>query len=135
MREQMEQHRRNPACAGCHARMDPLGFALENYDAIGTWRVRGEGNTPIDASGRFPDGTRFAGPAGLRRLVEDRSDAFVRTVTEKLLTYALGRPLTYADTPAVRGIVRQTAATDHRWSAIVLEIVRSVPFQMRRAAS
>ena len=135
MREQMEQHRRNPACAGCHARMDPLGFALENYDAIGTWRVRSDGNTPIDASGRFPDGTRFAGPVGLRRLVEDRSDAFVRTVTEKLLTYALGRPLTHADMPAVRGIVRQTAAADHRWSAIVLGIVRSVPFQMRRAAS
>ena len=135
MREQMEQHRSNPACAGCHARMDPLGFALENYDAIGRWRLRREGNITIDASGRFPDGTRFDGPAGLRRLVEDRSDEFVRTVTEKLLTYALGRPLTYADMPAIRKIVRQTSADDHRWSAIVLAIVKSVPFQMRRAAS
>ena len=135
VRAQMERHRRNPACAGCHARMDPLGFALEHYDAIGRWRERGEGGDAIDASGTFPDGTRFDGPVGLRRLVEEHADEFVRTFTRKLLTYALGRPLTYADMPAVRTIVRQAAADEYRWSALLLATVNSAPFQMRRAAS
>ena len=115
--------------------MDPLGFALEHYDAIGRWRERGEGGDAIDASGTFPDGTRFDGPAGLRRLVEEHADEFVRTFTRKLLTYALGRPLTYADMPAVRTIVRQAAADEYRWSALLLAAVNSAPFQMRRAAS
>ena len=133
VRQRMERHRRNPACAGCHARMDPLGFALENYDAIGRWRDRDDTGAPIDASGRFPDGTRFDGPAGLRRVARQMSGAFVRTVTEKLLMYALGRPLTHADMPAVRAIVRRAAAADYRWSALILEIAGSVPFRMRRA--
>ena len=134
-REQMERHRRSPTCAGCHARMDPLGFALEHYDAVGRWRDRGEGGDAIDASGVFPDGTRFDGAAGLRRFVEEHGDEFVRTFTEKLLAYALGRPLTHADMPAVRTIMRQAAAEDYRWSALLLGAVDSAPFQMRKAAS
>ena len=134
-RERMERHRSSPACAACHARMDPLGFALEPYDAIGRWRVRDESGRVIDASGRFPDGAEFEGPAGLRRLLDERSAEFVRTVAEKMLTYAVGRPLTHADMPAVREIVRQAAPDDYRWSSLVLAVVRSVPFQMRRAAS
>ena len=133
VRQQMERHRRNPACAGCHARMDPLGFALENYDAVGRWRDLDAAGTAIDAFGRFPDGTDFDGPAGLRDLARRRAGEFTRTVTEKLLMYALGRPLTYADQPAVRTIVRNAEAAEHRWSALILEVVRSVPFRMRRA--
>ena len=133
IRQRMEHHRRNPACAGCHARMDPLGFALENYDAVGRWRDLDATGAAIDASGRFPDGTAFDGPAGLRDLAHRRSGDFVRTATEKLLMYALGRPLTYADMPAVRAIVRNAEAADYRWSALILEVVRSVPFRMRRA--
>jgi hypothetical protein len=134
-REQMERHRRSPTCAGCHARMDPLGFALEHYDAVGRWRDRGDGGDAIDASGTFPDGTRFDGAAGLRQFVKEHADEFVRTFTEKLLAYALGRPLTHADMPAVRTIVRQAAAEEYRWSALLLATVDSAPFQMRRAAS
>ena len=135
MRERMEAHRRNPACAGCHARMDPLGFALEPFDAIGKWRAHEASGRVIDAAGRFPDGAEFDGPAGLRRLLDERSDEFVRTAAEKLLAYALGRPLTHADMPAVRGIVRQAAPDDYLWSSLVLEVARSMPFRMRKAAS
>jgi hypothetical protein len=131
MRQQMEQHRANPVCASCHAQMDPLGFALENFDAIGGWRTADAGN-PIDASGKLPDGTQFQGPAGLREVLLSHPQRFVSTVTEKLLTYALGRGIEYYDAPAVRGIVRNAAANDYRWSALVLGIVRSTPFQMRR---
>ena len=113
--------------------MDPLGFALENYDAVGRWRDLDAAGAAIDASGRFPDGTAFDGPAGLRDLARRRSGDFVRTATEKLLMYALGRPLTYADMPAVRAIVRNAEAADYRWSALIREVVRSVPFRMRRA--
>ena len=132
MREQMEQHRANAVCAACHAKMDPIGFALENYDAVGKWQTRDAGS-PIDASGRLPDGTRFEGPAGLKQLLLTRyRDDFVATVTEKLLTYALGRGLEHYDEPAVRSILRQSAAGDFRLSALINGIVSSTPFQMRR---
>jgi hypothetical protein len=128
----MEQHRKNPACAVCHLRMDPLGFALENFDAIGRWR-KTSGGVAVDASASMPDGTKFEGAEGLRKVLLSRSDQFTRTVTEKLLSYALGRELGYYDAPAVRQIIREAAASDDRWSAIVLGIVKSVPFQMSRA--
>ncbi len=132
VREQMEQHRRSPVCAACHQRMDPLGFALENFDGIGQWRTR-DGGAPIDASGVLPDGTAFAGPADFRQALLERRGEFVRTVTEKLLTYALGRAVGAHDMPAVRGIMREAASTDHRWSSLILGIVESQPFQMRKA--
>jgi hypothetical protein len=129
VRERLEAHRANPICASCHARMDPLGFALENFDATGKWRSS-EAGTPIDASGALPDGTKFDGPAEFRAALLTRRSEFIATFTEKLLTYALGRGVEYYDMPAVRSIVRQAAASDHRWSAIVLGIVKSLPFQM-----
>jgi hypothetical protein len=130
MRQRMEQHRANPVCASCHARLDPLGFALENFDAVGKWRTT-EGGTPIDASGVMPDGTKFQGPAELRKTLLGQSDQFVATLTDKLLTYALGRGTEYYDVPAVRKIAREAADTNYRWSAIISGIVRSTPFQMR----
>ena len=132
IREQMEQHRRSPACAACHTRMDPLGFALENFDGIGQWRDT-DGGAPIDASGVLPDGTAFTGPADFREALLERRGEFIRTVTEKLLTYALGRAVGAPDMPAVRGILRDAASDDHRWSSLILGIVESQPFQMRRA--
>ena len=134
VRERLEAHRRNPTCAACHAPMDPLGLALENYDAVGTWR-EDEAALPIDASGALPDGTRFQGLAGLRGIVMGRREQFVRTVTEKLLAYGLGRSIAPADRPIIRQIVRDATARDYRWSAIVLGIVESTPFRMRRSAS
>jgi hypothetical protein len=132
VRQRMEQHRANPACAGCHSRMDPIGFALENFDAIGRWRTTDAGSA-IDPSGVLPDGTRFAGPSELRNALLRNPDAFVYTITEKLLTYALGRKLEYYDAPAVRGITRQAAADGYRWSSLVLGVIRSTPFQLRRS--
>jgi len=133
VREQMEMHRKSPACSGCHARMDPLGFALENFDAIGRWRTTsGATDTPVDASGVLPDGTRFEGPAELRQLLLGRRGEFVNTFTEKLLTYALGRGVEYYDEPAIRKIIREAAPGQNRWSAIILGIAKSTPFQMRR---
>jgi hypothetical protein len=129
MRQRMEEHRRNPACAGCHSRMDPLGFALENFDGIGNWRTA-EGNTPIDASGVLPEGTRFNGPAELRNILLKQPEQFVTTVTTKLLTYALGRGVEYYDSPAVRKIVREAHPADYRWSSLILGVIHSVPFQM-----
>ena len=131
MRERMEAHRRNPACASCHAQMDPLGYALENFDAVGKWRTTGDADTPIDASGALPDGTKFQGPVELRRLLLARQQQLVTTVAEKLLTYALGRGVEHYDMPAIRKITRE-AGPDYRWSAIVMGIVRSSPFQMRK---
>jgi hypothetical protein len=132
MRQQMEQHRNNPACSGCHARMDPIGFALENYDAIGKWRAK-DGQSAIDASGALPDGAAFDGPAGLTKLLRTAyRDDFVRTVAEKLLTYALGRGVEAEDKPVVRSIMRQAARDDYRLSALILAVEESVPFQMRR---
>jgi hypothetical protein len=132
MRQRMEAHRANPVCASCHAMMDPLGLSLENFDAVGKWRVLGESSARIDATGRLPDGTPFEGPAGLRDALL-RSDRFVATLTEKMLTYALGRGLEYYDAPSVRAILRQAAPREYRMSALVTGIVTSAPFRMRRA--
>ena len=135
VRERLERHRDNPVCASCHARMDPLGFALEHFDAIGQWRATGAAGAAIDAAGLFPDGTAFHGLAGLKTVLLGDHEQFVRTVAEKLTTYALGRGVQHYDMPAVRRIVRESAAHDYRWSSLVLGIVRSLPFQMRRSES
>jgi len=134
VRERLELHRKNPVCGACHAPMDPLGFALENFDAIGSWRATSEAGKPIDSSGKMPSGATFDGPAGLRQLLLTKRDQFATTVTEKLLAYAVGRGLEFYDRSAVRKIVRESEATDYRWSSIIQGIVRSVPFQMRTAA-
>lgn len=132
MREQMEQHRANPICSSCHARMDPIGFSLENYDGVGKWRSQDGGST-IDTSGKLPGGVQFQGPAGLKKLLlTNYRGEFVETVTEKLLTYALGRGLEYYDQPAVRSIAREAGQDNYRLSALVTAIVKSTPFQMRR---
>ena len=135
MRQRMEQHRANPACAVCHKVMDPIGFALENFDATGGFRTTNGGpdKTPIDVSGSLPDGTAFQGPAELRQILASHSEQFVVTFTEKLLTYALGRGVNYVDAPVVRKIVRGAAPGNYRWSALVLGIVQSTPFQMRKS--
>ena len=134
LREQMEQHRSNAVCAACHARMDPIGFALENYDGVGKWRDEDAG-IRIDASGKLPDGSEFSGPAGLTQLMVTKyREDFVRTVTEKLMTYALGRGVEYYDNPTVRAIARQAAADNYRLSSLIISIVKSTPFQMRRAS-
>ena len=133
VRDRLERHRANPACAGCHAPMDPLGFALENFDAIGLWRATSEAGQPIDASATMPSGEAFEGPAGLRRVLLSRGEDFAATVTEKLMAYALGRGLEYTDRPAVRRILREAADDDYSWSSIVLGIVESTPFQWRRS--
>jgi hypothetical protein len=131
VRERLEEHRKSPACASCHATMDPLGFALENFDAVGQWRSRGEDGVRIDSSGVLPDGARVDGPASLRDALLGRPDQFASTLAEKLLTFALGRGLDYTDAPAVRGIAAQAATGDYRFSALVLGIVKSTPFQMK----
>jgi hypothetical protein len=133
VRERLEEHRRNPACATCHAEMDPLGFALENFDAVGAWRAVDEGRTPIDASASLSGGATFEGLAGLRTLLLERRDQFVGTVAERLLSFGLGRGIEFYDRPAVRQILRDASAGQDRWSALLLAIVRSAPFQMRRA--
>jgi hypothetical protein len=133
VRERMEQHRRNPACASCHRMIDPAGLALENFDAIGAWRTRDGGTrgTPVDASGQLVDGTQINGVVELRNALLREPEIFVRTLTEKLMTYALGRGLAATDMPAVRTVVRDSARGQYRFSSVILEIVRSVPFQMR----
>jgi hypothetical protein len=133
MRERLAQHRKSPACAGCHAPMDPLGFALENFDATGRWRTSDESDTPIDASGMLPDGATFRGPVELRKVMRSRSDDFVLTLTHKLLTYALGRGLEYFDAPAIRQITRAAAPGNYRFPSLIVSIVKSTPFQMRRS--
>jgi hypothetical protein len=130
MRELMAQHRANPVCASCHKVMDPIGFALENFDAVGAWRTR-EAAGPIDASGELADGSRVDGVAGLRRALVSHPEVFAGTLTEKLLTYALGRGLDYPDMPAVRSIVSSASRDGYRFSSIVLGIVNSAPFRMR----
>ena len=132
MRQRMERHRSNPVCASCHAMMDPLGLSLENFDAIGKWRTLGESSALIDATGASPDGTRFDGPDGLRGVLL-QSDRFVATLTEKMLTYALGRGVEYYDAPAVRAILRDAAQDDYRFSSLVAGVVQSAPFRMRKA--
>ncbi len=132
LRQQFEQHRANPTCASCHARMDPLGFGLENYDAIGDWRTV-DGKFPIDVAGTLPNGQTFKTPAELKAILKADRDAFARCVTEKLLTYALGRGLERYDKPVVQMIAQRVAADDYRFSRLVLEIANSLPFQMRRS--
>ena len=135
MRERMERHRANPACAACHRMMDPPGFALEHFDAIGRWRAADEYGAPVDAAGALADGTAVDGPAALRHAVLAHETSVVRTVTEKLLTYAVGRGMESFDQPAIRRIVRDAEAGGYRWSSIIRGIVESVPFQMRRSES
>ncbi len=134
VRELLETHRKNAVCASCHSQMDPLGFALEHFDGIGSWRDTGEGGAPIDATASLSNGTKFQGLAGLRTVLEGRREQFVRTVTEKLLSYALGREVDYYDMPTVRGIARKSSAGGYRWSEVISGIVQSAPFQMRKAA-
>ena len=135
MREQMTKHRASPVCASCHAQMDELGFALENFDAIGEWRDLDAAGSPIDASAKLPDGTTFRGPVELRRILMNHSDDFLTTLTEKLLTYALGRGLEASDAPAVRRIKRDAAASNYRFGSLIQGVVTSMPFQMRLASA
>jgi len=135
MRERMEQHRANPVCASCHRIMDPLGLALENFDAVGRWRAHMPGGSVIDASGAMPDGTAFDGPADLRGLLVRNPEQFATVVTEKLLTYALGRGVEYHDAPAVRQILRGAAPHEYGLASLVVGVVTSTPFQMRLARS
>jgi hypothetical protein len=132
MRQQMEEHRVSPACAACHKVMDPLGFALENFDATGKWRSM-DGSSKIDASGVTPDGFPLNGPADLRKYLSSHPEQFATTVTEKLLTYALGRGVEEYDRPVIRKIVRESAPGNYKWSSLVMGIVKSTPFQMRRS--
>ncbi len=132
VRERMEEHRANSACATCHRVMDPLGFSLENFDATGQWRTKEEAG-PVDASGRLADGTEVSGPVALRQALLKHPETFARTMTEKLLTYSLGRGLEYYDMPVVRAIARDAAASNYRFSSLVMGIVKSTPFRMKRA--
>ena len=134
VRELLEMHRRSPACAGCHAPMDPLGFALEQFDAIGRWRTT-DGDAPIDAHGVMPTGDAFDGLSGLKGMLAGNPEPLVRTVTEKLLAYALGRAIEYHDYPTIRGIAREAEADGYRWSSVILGVVRSPAFRMRSTSS
>ena len=131
LRQQLEEHRKNPTCASCHARMDPLGFGLENFDAIGAWRAT-DGKIAIDSSGSLPDGRKFQGPDGIKSVLKTDRDAFAECLTAKLLTYALGRGLERSDRATVKDITKRIAAREYRFSSLVLEIVGSRPFQMRK---
>jgi Protein of unknown function (DUF1588)/Protein of unknown function (DUF1592)/Protein of unknown function (DUF1585) len=133
VREMLEMHRANPTCASCHKSMDPLGLSLENFDAIGQWRTTDAGHA-IDASGVLLDGTKVDGPRELRQALLAKKTQFATAVTQKLLTYALGRGLEYYDAPAVRAIDRSAAADAYRWSSLILATVKSAPFQMRTTA-
>jgi hypothetical protein len=132
LREAMIQHRASPACAGCHARMDPIGFAMENFDAVGRWRER-DGDQPIDATGVFPEGTKFDGIPGLKKELLRQPDQFVGTVAERLLMYAVGRNLQYYDAPTVRAVMRDAEPANYTLASLVLGVVKSRPFQMREA--
>jgi hypothetical protein len=134
MREQMSEHRTNPVCAACHKTLDPIGFALENFDAVGAWRIQEAGN-PIDATGELGDGTKVDGVVALRQAILSRQEVFVQTVTEKLLTYALGRGLDYRDMPAVRAIVRDAQKNNYRLNSLILGVVESTPFRMNTVAA
>jgi hypothetical protein len=134
LRQRMEQHRANPSCANCHARMDPLGFAFENFDAIGRFREK-DGEFPIDPAGELPTGEKFSGPNELKEILKTRQNLFARCITEKLLTYALGRGLEYYDRPVVDRIATTLAQNGYRFSTLVVEIVKSEPFRMRRGRS
>ena len=132
IREKLKLHLTLPTCASCHVKMDPLGLALENFNAIGKWRTS-YGTLPVESQGELPDGRVLNGPAGLRDVLVEMHPEFVRTLIQKLLTYALGRGIEFYDQPVVRQIARQSAPDDYRWSDIVLGIVKSTPFQMRRS--
>ena len=132
MRARMEQHRANPACASCHKLMDPLGLALENFDAVGAWRTEDNGE-PVDTSGQLTDGTKIDGVIDLRESLLKHPDVLVTTVTEKLLTYALGRGLEPEDMPTVRAIVRQSERDGYRFTSLIEGVVNSTPFRMRKA--
>jgi hypothetical protein len=132
VRERLAAHRKNATCAACHNMMDPIGLALENFNAIGRWRSVDSG-APIDPSGQLYDGTRLEGPASLRNAILSKSDAFIGSFTENFLAYGLGRLVDYRDMPAVRAIEREAAGNGNRFSAFVLGVVKSVPFQMRKA--
>jgi len=134
IRERLSEHRKNPACSGCHQLMDPVGFALENYDGVGRWREVEvpDSNLAVDSAGALPNGARFDGVAGLEDAILARPEMFVTTLTEKLLTYALGRGIETSDAPAVRQILRQAAPVKFTFSSIILGIVQSPPFGMRR---
>ena len=135
MRERLAAHRSNAVCASCHRTIDPVGFALENFNAVGQWRdYEGEGE-PIDASGALPGAGEFRGVDGLEQALLARPELFAATLTEKLMTFALGRGVEYYDAPAVRKIVRDTAKDKYRFSSIIVGIVKSVPFQMRSTAA
>jgi hypothetical protein len=131
MRQQLEKHRTNEVCASCHSRMDPLGFGLENYDAIGRWRTT-DGNFPVDSSGTLPDGRTFSSPAEMRAILTTQLPQFSRALTEKMLTYALGRGLRTYDSRTVDNINRTLAADGYRFQTLVQQIVESLPFQSRR---
>ncbi|HJN42615.1 MAG: hypothetical protein CL477_20300 [Acidobacteria bacterium] len=131
LRAQLEQHRANATCAVCHDQIDPLGFGLERYDAVGAWRTH-DGSFPIDDSGTLPDGTTFRGSQELKAILRTRADQFTRNLAEKLLTYALGRGLETYDRSAVETLQSQAAADDHRFSSLVLGVVHSEPFRLRR---
>ncbi len=132
LRQRMEQHRANPSCASCHRRMDPLGFGLENFDAVGAWRTI-DGKEPVDATGVLPGGESFRGPDGLKAVLLKRKDQFARCLADKVLTYALGRSTERGDRCAVDAVARELTAADYRFSAVVLGVVRSEPFLMRKA--
>ena len=134
MRARLERHRNNPACSGCHSLMDPIGFALENFDAVGAWRDLSESGEPIDSSGQLAGGTPIDGVVGLRDAITARPEQFVQTMAERMLTYAMGRGVEYYDVPAIRSIVREAANNDYRFSSIVMGVVRSPQFQMKRKA-
>ena len=129
VRASLEKHRSQTVCANCHARMDPLGFALENFDGIGAYRKYEEDGSTIDTSAALLDGTKLDGPAGVRQVLLARRDQFVNTVSEKLMVYALGRPLEYYDRPALRKLTKESAANQNRWSSVILGVVNSMPFQ------
>jgi hypothetical protein len=131
VRQQIERHRKDAACASCHARMDPLGFALENFDVIGRWRTLDQGGE-IEASAKMPNGASFSGPQGLKQYLLARPDEFVSATIARLLMYALGRELDARDQPAIRQIMRQTEAGGYRFQEVIAAIVNSVPFQMRQ---
>lgn len=135
VRERMEQHRKDPACASCHVKMDPIGFSLENFDAIGKWRSTDTQGLAIDSHGMLPDGTILKGPSGLSEVLAGKKEDFTLLTIQKLLTYAVGREIHHYDQPAIRQVAREAAPDEYRWSSIILGIVRSTPFQMRRASS
>jgi Protein of unknown function (DUF1585)/Protein of unknown function (DUF1588) len=131
VRQQLEVHRSNPTCAGCHRIIDPPGFALENFNSVGQWRETGENGAPIDSGGVLADGSKVDGPVALRNAILSRPEAFVTVLTERMMTYALGRGVEPSDMPVIRNIVKKAALNNYRLSSIIMGIIESAPFQMR----